>query len=328
MKPLISLIIPVYNVEKFLPKCMETVLTQTYENFEVILVDDGSTDGSRDLCDKYAKQDFRVVVFHKPNGGLADARNYGVQHAKGDYISMIDSDDYITEDYLSYLYELMERHDADLARAGSIDVYDMETRVQIIQSPYEKVLDAEEALKRICYTSVGTVTTLYKREILLKHPYPKGRLYEDLATTCKIVGDCRKIAFSDKILYFWVIRNGSIMHSKIDERQYDVFWAADEQLEYIKKYYPRAINAAKARCVNGTMTFLSRLFTYKDEQSREHFYRARNYVRPYIRSVLSDRNVFIRTKICCLAILLGYFPTSMLYFANRIRVKWLGKTAI
>ena len=107
MNPLISLVIPVYNVEKYLDKCMESVLAQTYDNFEVILVDDGSTDSSGKMCDGYAERDSRVTVYHKQNGGLSDARNFGVEHCNGDLVSFIDSDDYVTEDYLEYLWYLM-----------------------------------------------------------------------------------------------------------------------------------------------------------------------------------------------------------------------------
>lgn len=328
MKPLISLVIPVYNVEEYFPKCMETVLAQTYENFEVILVDDGSTDGSGDLCDKYESQDARVKVFHKANGGLSDARNFGIQHANGRYISIFDSDDYVTKDYLAYLYELMEEYNVDVSCAESMMAYDLKTIPPVVEKPKEELLDTEEALKKICYTHVGADTRLYKREILIKHPYPEGRLSEDLATTCKIIGDCKKIVFSDKVLSFWVQRRGSITHSKIDERQYDEFWAADEQLNYIINNYPGAVVAAKARYAMETVAFLTRLFAYNDEKSRWHFERARGYFKPHIRTVLLDKNVPFKIKICCISILMGYFPSRILWDIKAVRNKYLGKTII
>ena len=109
MNPLISLIIPVYNVEKYLAKCMESVLAQTYDNFEAILVDDGSTDSSGKMCDEYAKKDTRVLVFHKENGGLSDARNYGVERAHGELVAFLDSDDFVSNDYLFHLYSLIQK---------------------------------------------------------------------------------------------------------------------------------------------------------------------------------------------------------------------------
>ena len=108
MKPLISVILPIYNVAQFLPRCIESVCSQTYDNLEIILVDDGSPDDCGDICDKYAEKDNRIVVVHKQNGGLSDARNKGAEIANGEYITFIDSDDYVTDTYVEYLYSLIE----------------------------------------------------------------------------------------------------------------------------------------------------------------------------------------------------------------------------
>ena len=105
-EPLISVIVPVYNVEKYLPQCLDSIKNQTYTNLEIILVDDGSTDSSESICEDYAKSDSRIKLYHKENGGLSDARNYGIERASGQYFTFIDSDDYITKDYVSYLLEL------------------------------------------------------------------------------------------------------------------------------------------------------------------------------------------------------------------------------
>ncbi len=114
MKELISVVIPAYNVGKYIDKCIDTVLTQTYSNIEIILVDDGATDDTAEICDNYAKKDNRVKVIHKKNGGLSDARNAGIDAAKGKYITFIDSDDYIADDYVEFLYKLLIGKDADI----------------------------------------------------------------------------------------------------------------------------------------------------------------------------------------------------------------------
>ena len=113
MQALVSVIIPVYNVEKFLDRCVRSVLAQTYNNLEIILVDDGSPDRSGEMCDSLAKEDSRIVVFHKQNGGVSDARNYGTTHAKGEYITFVDSDDYVAPNYVEYLMSLITKYDAD-----------------------------------------------------------------------------------------------------------------------------------------------------------------------------------------------------------------------
>ncbi len=317
MKPLISLVIPVYNVEEFLPKCMETVLAQTYENFEVILVDDGSTDGSGRLCDDYAASDMRIKVFHKANGGLSDARNFGVQHAGANLISIIDSDDYITEDYLSYLYELMEKYDADLSWANAAIVHDLENiKVENIQ-PRECVLNAEQALERACYVSVGADTKLYKKELLLQNPFPVGRLYEDLATTYKILGDCKRLAVSNKVLYFWVQRRGSIIHSSISEKQFDIFLSASELWSFIRKDFPNIEIAAKTRYVSSTISFMTRLFLYSDSKNKEYFYRARNYAKDFLWPVIFNKRAKFMTKLGAFFIWLGYTPSRLLWSLKR-----------
>lgn len=320
MKPLISLVIPVYNVEKYFAKCMDSVLAQTYDNFEVVLVDDGSTDNSGKMCDEYAYKDRRVIVYHKPNGGLSEARNYGVQHANADLISFVDSDDYISEDYLAYLYELLEKYGADLACANSRTVFSDQ------KEPYcsgmgsmidETLLNTEEALERICYTSVGADTKLYRKEFLLKHPYPEGRLYEDLATTYKIIDECKFIAFSDKVLYFWVQRKGSILHGEFSNKQYDIFWAADMQLQYIMNKYPRITVAAKARYIIAGMAILDILFSQIIVNKKQHFKRIRNYIKPYIWTVITKSNLKLHTKVACLVVWLGYFPSQIIWMMKK-----------
>ena len=187
MHPLISLVIPVYNVETYLVKCLDSVAGQTYDNFEVILVDDGSTDGSGKLCDAYAEKDSRFVVYHKENGGLSDARNYGVAKAAADLVSFIDSDDYVTEDYLEYLWDLMAKFDSDMSCARCKQIPEG-ANVSLNHDPCtEVVLDPGRATERICCISFAACSRLYKKQYLLEYPFPVGRLYEDLATVHKLV---------------------------------------------------------------------------------------------------------------------------------------------
>ena len=122
-EPLISVIVPVYNVEKYIAACVDSILAQTYTNLEILLVDDGSTDSSGALCDEYARRDVRVRVIHQENGGLSDARNTGMQSAQGTYFAFVDSDDFIAGDYIAYLYGMIEKHHAQIAVCGYQKVY-------------------------------------------------------------------------------------------------------------------------------------------------------------------------------------------------------------
>ena len=311
MNPLISLVIPVYNVEKYLDKCMESVLAQTYDNFEVILVDDGSTDNSGKMCDEYEKKDSRVIVYHKPNGGLSDARNFGVEHCNGELVAFSDSDDYVALDYLEYLWKLMDKYKADMSCGQCMSVYDYVPIETGNCNITEEILDTEQMLERICYTAVSADTRLYKKEHLLANPYPVGKLYEDLATTYKIVGQCKKIACSNKIVDFWVKRDGSITRSKISEKQFDIFDAEEELVKYYEEYYPSIIKAAYRRGVMVGTAFMTRLFNFNEDNRREYFYRARRRMKKYVWPVMFDGKTSIRLKIGGLAIWLGYIPATI-----------------
>lgn len=313
MNPLISLVIPVYNVEKYLDKCMESVLAQTYDNFEVILVDDGSTDDSGKMCDEYAKKDSRVIVYHKPNGGLSDARNFGVEHCNGNLVSLFDSDDYMANYYLEYLWYLMNKYHADMSCGQCIRVYDYSPVEINDDSNIEEVLNTEEMLERICYTSVGADSRLYKKEHLLANPYPIGKLYEDLATTYKIVSQCEKIVCSNKILGFWVMRDGSITREKITENQFDIFDAEDGLVKYYKENYPQLIKAAYFRGMMAASGFMRRLFSYNDnnDNRRKLFIMAKKRIEKYILPTLLNDKASFNIRILCIAIWLGYIPTFL-----------------
>ena len=314
MNPLISLVIPVYNVEKYLDKCMESVLAQTYDNFEVILVDDGSTDNSGKMCDEYAERDSRIIVYHKPNGGLSDARNFGVEHCNADLVSFIDSDDYVTEDYLEYLWYLMEKYDCKMSCASNKIVPEGKEYALKSDNITEEKLDTVKSLERICYSSVGAVTRLYQKELLLNNPFPVGRLYEDLASTYKKIAECEYVIFSDKQIYIWIQRDNSITHSGISEKQMDIFWAADELYNFIAERYPESKDAASVRCAMASIGFITRVFNSCKRQDRHKMYKvARDYVMPYVKSVVLNKKASKVVRTASLTIWAGYIPSCILW---------------
>ena len=310
MKPLISLVIPVYNVEEYLDKCMLSVLDQTYPNFEVILVDDGATDRSGTMCDEYGKKDPRIKVYHKENGGLSDARNYGVQRANGTWIAFVDSDDYVTDDYLEYLYSLIEKYNATISCASAMNPKKKE-------GIRDQVLTVSEALEKMCKVDVIGVSAcakLYPREILLKHPYPVGMLYEDLATTYKLFAECTTIALGTKKIYNYVQHAGSINGGEIKEKHYDLFTAATEQLEFIKEHYPEVESAAHIRCANVAIQLVPRCFSSSDENKvKNDFARIRTYLKPHFIYVLKDRYKSFHFKARCILVMAGYIPTKVIW---------------
>ena len=213
-QPLISVIVPVYKVEKYLNKCVESIVNQTYKNQEIILVDDGSPDNCPAMCDEWAKKDSRVKVIHKKNGGLSSARNAGLDIMTGSLVSFIDSDDYVGPEMHERLYNLMQEYDADMSICAGIDVFEDKPEPDIKGRPITiKLLSREEALRMLVCNRLTVIapTKLYKSEIFDSIRFPEGVLYEDYATAHKTYGVCNKIILSNEIFYFYLKRDDSIV---------------------------------------------------------------------------------------------------------------------
>lgn len=224
-KDLISIIVPVYNVEAYLDRCMESILKQTYKRLEIILVDDGSTDSSGEKCDAYAKQDSRIKVMHKKNGGLSDARNAGLALATGDYIGYVDSDDWIEPDMYQSLYDACAEHDAELAVCRYFREY--QDRTETGGTGKIVPLSRDELLKiyisgndeYVIYNSVWS--KLFKRELVADLIFPKGRNSEDIMYTTRAFCRLDRAAYIDRCLYHYVLdREGSIMNVSRGERMF------------------------------------------------------------------------------------------------------------
>lgn len=237
MNSTISVIVPVYNVEEYLPRCVESLLAQTYKNFELILVDDGSPDRCSELCDTYEKKYECIRTLHKVNGGLSDARNAGMKIARGKYVTFVDSDDYVNPLYLELLIEGI-RQGADMAVCDFINVYDSEaiTRLNKIQVPVE-IVDAEQGLAEVLYQDFHDVSAwgiLLPVALAQKYPFPKGRLFEDLYTTYKFYLDTKKVAFIRTSLYYYFQRKGSIMGRRNEAFIHDLLEASNLLVENCK----------------------------------------------------------------------------------------------
>lgn len=212
MIPLISVIVPVYNVERFLPKCIESILKQSYKNLELILVDDGSSDKSFEICKQYEQKDSRVVVIGQQNGGVSSARNHGLKVAKGEYICFVDSDDWIPRKSIQVLYEAISKDNADLA-VGSIKKV-KEGRNDILPSPSVVIYieDKSEFLNYVKQVFPGPVAKLYKKEIIKKYSlyFPSGiAVGEDTIFLCSYLENCKTIISVSDTVYFYNRLNGS-----------------------------------------------------------------------------------------------------------------------
>lgn len=239
--PLISLLVPIYNVASYVDRCVGSLVNQTYSNLEILLVDDGSTDGSGALCDEWAKKDSRIHVVHKENGGLSDARNAGIKRAAGAYLAFIDGDDYIAPEYCEKLYQTLAAHDTDISLCNICYEW-ADGRRKDYEPPHgtrEGVCTDKEVLQVL--HGVGDLTLcvawnkLYKRIIFTGNPplfFPKGRYYEDEFLNYKLLNRASRIAVIPDALYFYFQRDGSIIHQYSDKHFTDLICCIENSLTW------------------------------------------------------------------------------------------------
>ena len=235
-EPKISVIVPVYKVEKYLTHAVDSIINQTYKNLEIILVDDGSPDLCGKICDEYAKKDARIKVIHKENGGLADARNAGIDIAEGDFFGFVDSDDYLAPDMYERLLHNLIENDAQISMCLAYIVYDDDMSFYDIKKGEIKVFSEGEILENLFCGCLNNFAwnKLYKKELFQSIRYPKGKIYEDLFTTYKLFGLCKKVVFDGSKLYYYRIRKDSIMGMARRVIHLDKFEAFYEILNYSK----------------------------------------------------------------------------------------------
>ncbi len=241
MNELISVIVPVYNVEQYLNKCIENIISQTYSNIEIFLVDDGSTDSSGIICDKFLSIDKRIKVIHKNNGGLSDARNVALDVINGAYVTFIDSDDFVDENYIEYLYNLAKKYDADISIC-SYKVVSEKSIIKIKDGKYiETLMTQKEAIFELLSSkkfSNSAWAKLYKTSLFKDVRYPVGKIFEDVATTYKLFFKSKIIAYGNKPLYNYLIRNGSILRQgKFDKRRIDGVIFCEEMVDAVLNRY-------------------------------------------------------------------------------------------
>ena len=240
----ISIVVPVYNVADYLHYAIDSLLKQTYQNFEVILVNDGSTDDSPRLCEDYARKYENIHAFHKENGGLSDARNFGVAKANSDWIFFLDPDDYLEDYALELMVKIQETHQADLisTKVKATSKYDDYSSHQLKQSDYKSlsVITKEKALELMLDDKVATVSAcakLYRKSILELVPFPVGRIYEDFYVVGEHLALAERIVISPLETYNYFRREGSIVRSTFTEKRYDFFDAVAKNEEVIKRDY-------------------------------------------------------------------------------------------
>ena len=254
-KPLISVIVPVFNVEKYRGKCVDSILAQTYENLEIILVEDGTRDGCGAICDAYAAKDPRVRVIHKENGGLSSARNAGMDIARGEYFGFVDSDDWIEPEPYETLLNLAEKYNADLVSGSRYDVAEPTgERTLGLHHEKEECISAMEMLGRVfvwdgCDSAAWD--KLYRRHLFADIRYPLGMYSEDIAIFYKLMEKANRVALCPKPLYNYLHRENSITTAKLSEKTFHYPNHTEVIYPYICANHPQLKNQARFLRVRG-----------------------------------------------------------------------------
>lgn len=235
---LISIIVPVYNVEKYLPQCINSLINQTYKNLEIILVDDGSLDDSGKICDEFSKRDSRIIVIHKQNNGLSSARNAGLEIARGDYIGFVDSDDWLDENMYEILFKLIKDNDSDISCCRFFKTANSDEKIPAVDNETIQSFTNIEGLNNF-YTDLYVQTVvawnkLYKRNLFNNVVYPVGKIHEDEGTTYKLFYKANKITYINRPLYYYRSTPNSITTRKFNKKRLDIIDVYDEKIRFIR----------------------------------------------------------------------------------------------
>ncbi len=236
---IVSVVVPVYNRKEYVGRCINSILKQTYRNLDIILVDDGSTDGSADILDSYADMDDRIRVIHKTNGGLSDARNAGIDSAKGEYICFVDADDSVNEHYIEYMLKACIDHNCDMAICRYKNVY-RDDSIDYSDAPEYSVeiKTSIEALEDIySIRNVETIVAwnkIYRASLFEDVRYPIGRIHEDEATTPLLIYAADRVARIDAELYYYLQNDSGITGSEFSAKRLDILWAIEKRMEFYK----------------------------------------------------------------------------------------------
>lgn len=324
-KPLISIIVPIFKVEEYINRCVDSMLNQTYTNLEIILVDDGSPDNCGSICEKYKEKDSRVATIHKENGGLSDARNVAIDIAKGEYITFIDGDDWVSNYYVENLYNAINKDNAEMAISCFEEVFDARgASIPSNQLKNYELLNSVECLKRLLYQQ-GIETCawgkLYKKELFNELRYPVGKLYEDTFVTYKAIEKCLKIAYIKNVDYYYFQRATSIQNKKFNANKLDGVIGCGTMMKDVSNDYPELRKAAICRYFSTTSNIF---FQINDKEFNVEKQTLWQELIKYRKTVLFDKDARKKARLGALA---SYGGMKFMEFCYR-KTQWRGKEII
>lgn len=257
----ISIIVPIYNKEKYLIKCIDSIINQTFSDFELILIDDGSSDWSPRICDQYSKIDKRITIIHKENGGISDARNVGLKLAKADYVGFVDPDDYIEKDMYEKLFFACIKYKSDISMCGRYDIYKNAKNTRF-SFKWLKLWSAKEAIKNLLqWNNIDSALwdKIFKRELFEDILFPVWKYHEDIFVLVKILSKTNKVAHIGESKYYYCHRINSITSETFSLRRMALLEAAKEVSDFIAIKYPELNKEWKGFYYNNAIYLLSML---------------------------------------------------------------------
>lgn len=321
MNDLISVIIPVYNVENYLIDCVVSVIKQTYRNIEIVIVDDGSTDTSSSICDRFAKKFDNIKVIHKPNGGLSDARNVGIENSCGKYLFFLDSDDIIQSDCLAELYEALINNKADIAVTNLCSLY-IENQKVITKFPnykFKNCFNNIEALESMLYLECFTWSAcgkLFNRKLFEKIRFPKNRLWEDMACIPIIVGLAEKIVLIRECKYLYRVRQGSITRNNVDYKLLnDYLKSAKEIYIYLDNCFPKARHSAEVLLTAISIDVVLKLWNNRIADNDDLLRSAKDIIKKHRKSIIKNCRCKNSLRLKCFMSLFGF---KILVYTNQV----------
>lgn len=319
MEDLISVVVPVYNVEDYLKACLDSVLRQSYKNLEIILVDDGSTDKSGSICEEYAKLDFRLHVIHKENGGLSDARNKGLECATGKYVVFIDSDDVVNEEYVSYLYSLITEGKSEISICDPVHCYPGQ-QIEFQRESFRKTYTNSNAITEMLYQTsflVAASGKLFLRSLFDDIKFPKGMLFEDSAIMYRLFAKAENVTYGNAKLYGYMHREGSITTNKFSKRDCDILKISRDIVKFCVSRSDEEKRAARSYQIGAAFRI------YLNAPRNGHYDKEIHYCKKVIsenaKQVLKDSRVRRKTKA---AILMYYFARPLMPAVHQRIDRW------
>lgn len=302
-KPMISIVVPVYNVEKYLNRCIESIINQTFNNIEIILVDDGSTDSSGNICDEYKKIDSRIKVIHKENGGLSDARNVGIENACGEWIGFVDSDDYIAENMYEQLYCLIRKYNADIAICGVKDIYEGNAIIQN-KKIEEFACSGKEALELTLKGKqlAGSICNkLIHKKWLYNLKFLKDKTYEDAFITPELLLSVDTVACTTLSLYNYWHRIDSITTEEFSLKRLDVIEAYEYTKDVILERCPELIDVAQFRLYWAYFVVIDSILLSENYKHNPYYSLISRYLKREWRHIIKNNNFSSGRRIATIA---------------------------